>query len=269
MTATLLAAAALLAWPDGGPRVRLRLRMGTRAGVRDELRRALGGVPVPALAGTAGAAAGALLSTWLVAALAGACCAVAGHSWSVARRRVRDEADVAGLADGLAAFGAELRAGRPPEDAARLAAAASGRPRCARALIQAVLPQSPGLRPARSEGTFAEAVDRIAVATGLSLRTGSSLATVIGAVEDDLRVRLGHGRELRALTAGPRASVALLAGLPLLGLVMGSGVGADPWRILTATGTGQLLLAFGVALELTGIAWSARLTARLTARALR
>jgi tight adherence protein B len=43
---------------------------------------------------------------------------------------------------------------------------------------------------------------------------------------------------------------------------MGSGVGADPWHVLTATGAGQLLLALGVGLELTGIAWSARLTNR-------
>jgi tight adherence protein B len=43
---------------------------------------------------------------------------------------------------------------------------------------------------------------------------------------------------------------------------MGSGVGADPWHVLTATGAGHLLLMLGVGLELTGIAWSARLTAR-------
>ena len=262
MTAALLAAAALLAWPERGPRVRRRLGLGTRVGLHDDVRSVLGLLPVTAGSGTAGALAGALTSTWLVAALAGACCAVAGHSWSAGRRRVRDEADVAGLADGLAAFGAELRAGRSPEDAARRAAAASGRPRCARALVRAVAAQSSVVPPSFPEGAFAEAVDRICVAAGLSRRTGSSLATVVGAVQDDLRIRLGHGRELRALTAGPRASVALLAGLPVLGLVMGAGVGADPWRILTATGTGQLLLVFGVALELTGIAWSARLTVR-------
>jgi tight adherence protein B len=262
VTAALLAAAALLAWPDGGPRVRQRLGTGSRARARLEFRVVLGGMPVGALTGTAGAATGALMSTWLVAALAGACCAMAGQSWSAGRRRMRDDADVAGLATGLAAFGAELRAGRPPEHAARLSAAASGRPRCAGALVRAVAPQSSVLPASSSEGPFADAVGRISVAAGLSRRTGSSLATVIGAVEDDLRVRLAHERELRTLTAGPRASAALLAGLPVLGLVMGAGVGADPWRILTATATGQLLLVLGVALELTGIVWSTRLTAR-------
>jgi tight adherence protein B len=261
VTEALLAAAALLAWPDGGSRVRHRLGAGTRVEVPEALRAIVGRLPVAGVAGIAGATAGALVSTALVAALAGTCCAVAGHSWSAARRRARDEADVAGLADGLAALGAELRAGRPPEDAARRAAAASGRPRCARELVRAVDPLAGPPAPL-PEGPFAEAVGRIRVAAGLSRRTGSSLATVIGAVEEDLRVRLGHGRELRSLTAGPRASVALLAGLPVLGLAMGSGVGADPWRILTATGTGELLLVLGIALELTGIAWAAGLTTR-------
>lgn len=269
MSATLLAAVALLAWPAGGPRVRRRLGLGPRAGTGPEFAAVLGGLPAAASAGIAGAVAGALAGTGLVAVLAGACSAVAGHAWSAGRRRLRDEADLVGLADGLAALGAELRAGRPPEDAARRAAEASGRPRCARALIRAVVPSATppplsatGPAPPCPAEPFTEAVRRISVAATLSARTGCSLAAVIGAVEDDLRVRLGHARELRSQTAGPRASVALLAGLPLLGLAMGSGVGADPWHELTATGTGQLLLVLGVVLELTGIAWSARLTAR-------
>jgi tight adherence protein B len=262
VTALLLGAAALLVWPPAGPQIRRRLGGARGHATVARLGAVLGELPMSAVAGTVGAAAGALVGTGLVAALAGICCAVAGHAWSVGRRRVRDEADVAGLADGLAAFGAELRAGRPPEEAARLAATASGRPRCARALIRAVGPAGSAPAPPLPGGPFAEAVGRISVAAGLSRRTGCSLATVLGAVEDDLRTRHGHARELRSLTAGPRASVALLAGLPVLGLAMGSGVGADPWHVLTATGTGQLLLVLGVGLELAGVAWSARLTAR-------
>jgi tight adherence protein B len=43
---------------------------------------------------------------------------------------------------------------------------------------------------------------------------------------------------------------------------MGHGVGADPWSVLTRTGTGQILLVAGVALEAAGLAWSRRLVAR-------
>jgi tight adherence protein B len=85
---------------------------------------------------------------------------------------------------------------------------------------------------------------------------------VAGAVEDDLRARRRHRLELRSAVAAPRASAMLLAGLPVLGLAMGSGVGADPWEVLT-TGSGQLLLVVGVALEVAGIAWSGRLVRRV------
>jgi len=47
----------------------------------------------------------------------------------------------------------------------------------------------------------------------------------------------------------------------VLGLLMGSGVGAHPWTVLT-TGAGQALLVAGVALEIAGIAWTGRLVAR-------
>ena len=80
---------------------------------------------------------------------------------------------------------------------------------------------------------------RLAAAVRLSVRTGCSLAAVVGAVEDDLRARRRHRLELRSAVAGPRASAALLAALPLLAMLMGGGVGADPWRVLTTTGTGS------------------------------
>jgi tight adherence protein B len=89
---------------------------------------------------------------------------------------------------------------------------------------------------------------------------------VVTAVEDDLRARARAGTELRAAVAGPRASATVLAGLPVLGLLMGSGVGADPWRVLTTTGTGTVLLLAGVGLEVAGLAWSDRLVRQAVQR---
>ena len=43
---------------------------------------------------------------------------------------------------------------------------------------------------------------------------------------------------------------------------MGSGVGADPWAVLTTTGTGQVLLVLGACLEGAGLAWTSRLVRR-------
>jgi tight adherence protein B len=85
---------------------------------------------------------------------------------------------------------------------------------------------------------------------------------VAAAVEDDLRARSRLRLELRAATAAPRASAALLAGLPVLGLAMGAGIGADPWSVLTGTSVGQALLVAGLGLEAAGLAWSRRLIAR-------
>jgi tight adherence protein B len=89
---------------------------------------------------------------------------------------------------------------------------------------------------------------------------------VAAAVEDDLRAQARVETELRAAVAGPRASAAVLAGLPVVGLGMGSGVGADPWRVLTTTGTGTVLLVAGVALEVAGVVWSGRLVRRAVSR---
>jgi tight adherence protein B len=254
--ALLLAAAALLLWPGRRAVVRLPARV-TGAGVP-----AVGGAagaPV-VLAAVLAAAVGAIASTPLVAALAAAAAGAGGRAWSRRRATAQVEASLRGLADGLGALAADLRSGRSLTDAAAAAEQACGDPRAGRALVRAL--RTPEVDPAGAPGEIADALTRIAAATTLSARTGCSLAAVAGAVEDDLRARSRHRAELRAATAGPRASAVVLAGLPVLGLLMGSGVGADPWRVLTTTAAGQALLVAGVALEATGLAWSHRLVER-------
>jgi tight adherence protein B len=62
--------------------------------------------------------------------------------------------------------------------------------------------------------------------------------------------------------AGPRASAAVLAGLPAVGLLLGEAMGVQPLRVLSTTGTGQTLLVVGTGLLCAGVLWSARLTDR-------
>ncbi len=252
----LLTAAALVLWP--GPRSAARMPAPAQAQVLPVGGRVAGG-PV-ALAAVLAAGVGAALSTPLVAALAAAVAAAGVRAW--ARRRAAAEVDdrLRGLADGLGALAADLRSGRSLASAAAAAEHACGNRSAGRSLVLAV--RTPEVAPAEGAGEIGEAVARIAAATRLSARTGCSLAAVATAVEDDLRARARHRVELRAATAGPRASAVVLAGLPVLGLLMGSGVGADPWRILTTTGAGQALLVGGVALEAAGLAWSQRLVER-------
>ncbi|WP_369140575.1 type II secretion system F family protein [Modestobacter versicolor] len=261
MSAALLClAAALAGWPAVAPAARLSGPRGRRPDVGSVLRRRTGPLWPAVLAGLAGL----LSSTPLVAALAALCGAAAGR----ALHRRAAAADAArrcrALVEALGALAAELRAGRPLDEATGAAVDS-----CPDAGTAAAL--GPVLRlgeppPGAPADESARALVRLAAAVRLSSSTGCSLAGVVTAVEDDLRARLVAEQELRAAVAGPRASAAVLAGLPVLGLLMGSGVGADPWRVLTTTRPGAVLLVAGVALELAGTAWSARLVRRAVQR---
>lgn len=255
--ALLLLSVAVLSWPDRRRRSRTGGYLGSdwRRGAAVVAR-----VPVWLVAGCGAACIGALASTGLVALVAGVGAGLAGRALAARRRDARQQSDLVSLADALAAFGAELRSGRPVERAVQAASAAAGDERCARALSLAV--RSPTVAPSPT-GPPGEALAAVSRAVLLSGRTGCSLAAVVGAVEDDVRARVGHARELRTATAGPRASAVLLAGLPLLALLMGSGVGADPWHVLTDTAAGHALLVCGAGLEGAGLLWSGRLVARV------
>jgi len=256
--ALLSAALAVLLWPDRGAARRARLATVTgRAGERVRP----GALPVAPAAGVVATAVGGSVSTPLVAALAGVVAFLAARAWVVGRRGGRTEDQLLALTEGLGALAADLRSGRSLEAATGTAVRACGDADCGRALARAL--RSPRSGPADPhDPALAEALGRISGAVLLSERTGCSLAAVAGAVEDDLRARRRHRLELRSAVAAPRASAMLLAGLPVLGLAMGSGLGADPWGVLT-TGNGQVLLVGGVALELAGIAWSGRLVRRV------
>jgi tight adherence protein B len=248
-------------WPDAGALRRERLarvagRNGPSGGGSGVRARHL-----PSAAAAGAALAGALLSTPLVSALAAAAALLGARAWLAARTGRRTDGRLRSLADGLGALAADLRAGRSLDAATGAAVAACADDEAGAELGRAIrAPSAARSRP--PDPMLGEALERIAAAVRLSGRTGCSLAAVAAAVEDDLRARHRHRSEVRGATAGPRASASLLAGLPLVGLAMGSGIGADPWGVLTGTATGQVLLVAGVALEAAGLAWSRRLVAR-------
>ncbi|MGY1608198.1 type II secretion system F family protein [Geodermatophilus sp. SYSU D00700] len=261
--ALVLAAVALLLWPGRVDERRQRLRRLVRP--RPGVRARIATVPAsawPVPAAVLGVLAGAAVGTPLVAVLVGAAAAVAARGLGRSRARRTQEARVDALTDALGAVAAELRAGRPL--AAATASVLAGCPDgdLARGLAGALRAPATVGAPAVPATDLDRALARVAAAVLLSERTGCSLAAVVAAVEDDLRARRRQRQELRSATAGPRASAALLAGLPLLALAMGSGIGADPWAVLTTTAAGQVLLVAGVALEGAGLAWSARLVRR-------
>ena len=251
--ALLAAALAMLLWPArvAGRRVR-RVADGSEV---VSPRRWTAALPVPVTAAVVGAAGAVLLSTPLVAGLAAALAFVGGRSWLARTRGRRAEERLGSLTEGLGALGAELRSGRSFEAATEAAVAACADEESGAALVRAL--RTPG-NAAPPGDELGAALERVSAGVLLSARTGCSLAAVAAAVEDDLRAGQRLRQELRTATAGPRASAMLLAGLPLVGLAMGSGVGADPWRVLTTTGPGQVLLVVGVGLEVLGLLWAER-----------
>jgi tight adherence protein B len=255
-----ITAVAVLLWPDGRARRRLRMRA-VGGGFTTGRRAFLGELPVPGTAAVVSAAVAALLSTPLVAALAAVVAFLGARSWVTRRQDHRTEDRLRALTEALGALAADLRSGRSLPAATETAVGACADADSAAALARAL--RAPGAGPAPgSDAELDAALVRVSAGVLLSARTGCSLAAVAAAVEDDLRARQRLRLELRTATAGPRASALLLACLPLLGLGMGSGVGADPWRVLTTTVTGQVLLVIGVALELAGLCWSGHLVRR-------
>ena len=92
---------------------------------------------------------------------------------------------------------------------------------------------------------------------------GLAIATLMQAAQRDIveRERF-HGR-VEAGMAGARATATILAGLPVLGVLLGHAIGADPLSFLLSGGPGGWLLVVGSALICCGLQWSDRITSRV------
>jgi tight adherence protein B len=172
----------------------------------------------------------------------------------------------AGLADAVRALAAELRAGAHPAEAAE--SAASDVPEPAATVLRTVagtarLGGDVGTALRRRESEFpglGGVLRPVAHAWSLANQRGLPFADVMDAAGRDLDGRVRFARQVQARMAGPRASAAVLAGLPILGVLLGEGMGAHPVHVLLSPGIGQVLLAVGVGLACAGVRWTARLT---------
>lgn len=245
-------------------------RLGGTGDVRRSARR-VARVPISTLlrAGRTRCALAAALAAFGVGALAGlavvglAAAGVAGLAvhlaWMAGDARMRTHEARAAL-EAVGGLVDELRAGQPTHLA--LATVASfADPRLGWPLADAARTAALGGDPAavlRERGD--PRLVQVAAGWSLSAAAGCSLAVVLGAVDADLRAGVELDRLRSSQLSGPRATAALLAVLPALGLAMGAAMGARPWHVLTGTGPGQLALLLGVGLDLTGVLWTVRLT---------
>ena len=147
----------------------------------------------------------------------------------------------------------ELDAGSRP--VAALTAAASGASSLATPLLDAAALQSDsGADAARMLCTH-PVLAPLGYAWGMASATGAPLGRVLGQVADDVAARCAVRREVAAVLAGPGASAMLLGGLPLVGLGLGSAMGAAPLATLFGTPAGRVLLCVGIALDCVGMLW--------------
>ncbi len=166
------------------------------------------------------------------------------------------------------AMAAELRAGRASAEAFA-AAVQAGPGRLSSALQSAVAVGRRG-----DNGDLADAVARVAATPGcdglravvacwrVAAASGAALAPAIDRVADALQDEIDLSREVASIMAGPRATVHVLAGLPVIGLLLGTAIGARPIDFLFGSALGVGCVLGAVVLDALGIAWSRRIARR-------
>lgn len=185
------------------------------------------------------------------------------------RTRARERARSARAAEVVALCGAavgELRAGAQPGQALtaalRRSAAGPGGPAAAEAGVLAAAAfggDVPGALRQAAREPGAEGLAGMAACWRVSVDGGAGLAAGLDRLEGALRAERDRRESLRAQLAGARSTAVVLALLPLMGLLIGTGLGADPLRVLLHTPMGWGCLLAGGVLEGLGILWCRRI----------
>lgn len=199
---------------------------------------------------------------------------VPGHLAAVAlpwRRRRRTGSEDGRLAAVLVEVASLLRAGTAPADAwsqvlripvpdrvptvARLAGAtgAAGRDGAASRWVG-------GAR--RTRGAAGPPLEAVVAAARVADELGAPLAAVLDQVAAAVVAQAESAAEVAAALAGPRSSARVLAWLPVLGILLGTALGANPAGVLLGGGLGTAAGALGLVLVLVGRWWTAALLRR-------
>jgi tight adherence protein B len=221
----------VLAWADGSQRWAVLL-----AGFGSGLLCTVGYGPVGGV--VAGGYAG--LAVWV---------GLRGRAARTARQVLQD------TLDGLACLVGDLRAGVPPA-----------------AALDAAMPLLTGARSGRGGFTtvadLADQADptprgqvlaRLAAAWQVAETVGAPLGEVLERLDMEVRGSERARALAAAHAASARATATLLGALPVAGVFLGYGMGADPLAVLLGTPAGAACAITAVALQLGGLAWSRRL----------
>jgi tight adherence protein B len=166
------------------------------------------------------------------------------------------------VAELLTALAAELAAGQPTAAALESAAAGLDPQPCPRAVAasRSGADVAAALR-ADAQVPGARALRGLAACWEVSERSGAGLSVAVARLAVGLRASAEADAQLVGEIAAVRTSARLLAGLPLLGLLIGQWIGADPLTWLTGSWIGRVVLGLGVSLQIAGMAWLHRMVA--------
>lgn len=179
--------------------------------------------------------------------------------------RGRREREQARAVEACTVLAGELRAGRAPAQALAAAAEVGSGPTGQALHAAAAAAALGGDVPAALAVPEASAVPGLLRGLGacwtVCASTGSGLAAAVERVGEAERAAVEQRRAVQVELAGPRATARLLALLPVAGLLMAGGLGAQPLSFLLGTGVGRACLLAGLGLQGLGLRWTGRMTA--------
>lgn len=184
-------------------------------------------------------------------------------AWHRLRRPGLERATRGTIVELCGTLAAELRSGRPPLGALRLATDALDQ--SGSELLRGVV------AAAERGGDVPGAMQTIAVRPGcrgmawlaacwqVGVESGAGLAEAIERLAAALRAEERNRHEISAQLAGPRATARLLAVLPVVGIVMATGLGQHPIHFLVGSPYGIACLVAGIGIDALGVVWTSRL----------
>ena len=202
--------------------------------------------------------------------LAGAAGVVPLRRWRIRRQRKgRARHRATAVIELCAALAAELRSGATPEQALHIVTSRLGTDRISldRLGPEPVARLAAGRYGGDVPAAFGVLADlpggrgaaAIAACWQVASHSGAGLAAALDQVAEALRAERALAEEIEGELAAPRTTIAVLAVLPALGLLLGVTLGAHPLDILLHTPAGLACLVAGAALEAAGLAWTARI----------
>jgi tight adherence protein B len=96
-------------------------------------------------------------------------------------------------------------------------------------------------------------------ASRLSVQLGAPLAAVLLKIQETMIAESEADADRKAAFAGPQTTARVLLGLPILGLLLGSLLGANPLEVVTSGGVGTAAVLAGVFLLFLGRWWISQL----------